>query len=96
MYEILFKLLDLLLGGLLDKWREKKALGKEFEVLKRRVLYAGLVKDLPVELHKLRTFFIEKGLVERPDVMEFFSKWLTDPLVVTGTAAAECILKRNY
>lgn len=93
MSELLFKLFDLLLGGLLEKRRERKALVQEFEALKRRVLYVGLVNDLPVELHKLRIFFIEKGLMELPGVGEFFSNWLTDPLVVMGTAAVNAFSK---
>lgn len=87
MSEILFKLFDLLLGGLLEKRRARKALVQEFETLKRRVLYVGLINDLPVELHKLRVFFIERGLEESPRVREFFSNWLTNPVVVSGTAA---------
>ena len=87
MYEILFKLFDLLLGGFLERRRERKALLHEFEVLKRRVLYVGIVNDLPVELNKLRKFIIEKGLVESPDINEFFSDWLSNPTVVTGTPA---------
>jgi hypothetical protein len=93
MSEILFKLFDLLLGGFLEKRREKKALVQEFESLKMRVLYMGLVNDLPVELRKLRVFFIERGLVESPSVREFFSNWLTNPVVVTGTAALNAFSK---
>jgi len=87
MYEILFKLFDLSLGGFLERRRQKKVLVHEFEALKRRILYGGIVNDLPVELNKLRTFIIEKGLMESPGINEFFSKWLTNPVVVTGTAA---------
>lgn len=87
MSEILFKLFDSLLGGFLERRREKKALVQEFEALKRRVLYVGLVNDRPVELGKLRNFIIEKGLTASPSINEFFSKWLTNPLVITGTAA---------
>lgn len=87
MYEILFKLFDLLLGGLLERRRERKALLQEFEALKRRVLYVGIANDLPVELNKLRKFIIEKGLVESPGINEFFLDWLTNPIVVTGTPA---------
>lgn len=93
MSELLFKLFDLLLGGLLEKQRERKAIVQEFETLKRRVLYVGLMNDLPVELHKLREFFIEKGLVESTGVREFFSNWLTKPVVVTGTPVANAFSK---
>jgi hypothetical protein len=93
MSEILFKLLDLLLGGLLEKRRERKTLVQEFEALKRRVLYVGLVNDLPVELHRLRVFFIERGLVESPGVNKFFSIWLTNPVVITGVSALNVFSK---
>jgi hypothetical protein len=93
MHELLFKLFDLLLGGLLERRRERKALIQQFEALKRRVLYIGIVNDLPVELNKLRTFIIEKGLMESPGINEFFSKWLTNPMVVTGTAALNVFSK---
>lgn len=93
MYEILFKLFDLLLGGLLEKRRERKALVQEFETLKRRVLYVGINNDLPVELHKLRAFFIERGLVESPSVREFYSNWLIIPVVVIGTASLNVFSK---
>lgn len=93
MYEILFKLFDLLLGGLLERWRERKVLIKEFEALKRRILYVGVVNDLPVELGRLRAFIIENELMESPDINEFFSKWLTNPMVITGTAALNVLSK---
>jgi len=88
MVELLSKLLDLALGGLLQKRRERKALIREFDALKRRILYVGLINELPVELHKLREFFLEKGLVDVPGFSEFFSNWLMDPLVVTGRSVA--------
>lgn len=75
MYEFLFKLFDALFGSFLKKQRERKALIQQFDVLKRRILYIGLVNELPVELHKLRVFFIEKGLVEFPRVRDFFYNW---------------------
>ena len=87
MSELLLKPVDLLLGWFLEGRRKKKALVEEFKGLKRRVLYVGIVNYLPVELHKLRAFFIENGLVERPGVKEFFSEWLTAPFVERGTSA---------
>lgn len=93
MSEILFKLFDLLLGGLLERQRERKALVQEFEVLKSRILYVGIINDLPIELHKLRVFFIERGLVESPSVREFFSEWLTNPTVAIGAAALNVFSK---
>lgn len=87
MFDFLFKLLDFLLAGVLEKRLEKKAVVSEFETLKRRVLSVSIVNDLPVELHKLRIFFIEKGFAECPGVTEFFSKWLTALPVVEGKSA---------
>ncbi len=95
MYEVLFKLLDLLLGGFLERRREKKVLVQEFDALKRRILHVGIVNYLPVELNKLRTFIIEKGLMESPGINEFFSKWLTNPMVVIGTAALNVFSKET-
>jgi len=93
MSEILFKLFDLLLGGLFERRREKKALVQEFEALKRRIIYVGIINDLPIELHKLRVFLIERGLVESPSVREFFSEWLTNPAVVIGAATLNVFSK---
>lgn len=87
MTDLLFKLFDLLLGGLLTKWRERKTLVSEFETLKRHVVYETIVNNIPIKLNHLRSFLIEKGLVERPGIREFFSKWLTNPIVVVGVAA---------
>lgn len=61
MYEVLFKLLDLLLGGFLERRREKKVLVQEFDALKRRILYVGIVNDLPVELNKLHVISLRKA-----------------------------------
>jgi len=87
MYEILFKLFDILLGGLLESRRARKMLIQEFETLKKRILYVGVTNDLPVELSKLRTFIIENKLTEHPGFNKFFSKWLTNPMVVAAIAA---------
>ncbi len=59
-------------------------LKKEFDVLRRNVLYCGIANDIPVELHKLRTFLVENDFVERPHVTQFFDKWLSSPWVVRG------------
>lgn len=87
MVEYLLKLADRLIGGLLQKWREQRALQREFETIRRRILYVGLLNDLPVELHALRAFLIENDLVEIPGIHEFFDRWLTDPVVVIGRPA---------
>jgi hypothetical protein len=86
MTDFLLKLLDLLLCGLLTKRRERKVLVSEFEALKRHVAYETILHNIPVKLSHLRSFLIAKGLVERPGVREFFSKWLTNPFVVSGAA----------
>jgi hypothetical protein len=87
MADLLFKLFDLLLGGLITKWREKRAIVAEFETLRRHVVYETIMNNIPVKLNHLRSFLIAKGLVERPGIREFYSKWLTNPIVVMGVAA---------
>jgi hypothetical protein len=58
---------------------------ERFERLKREVMYVGIVNNLPVELHKLRAFFIETGLVARPGFSEFYAQWLSQPAVEVGS-----------
>jgi hypothetical protein len=82
MIEILVKLVDALLGGLVSKWRDRKALVSELETLKRRVLYVGVTNNLPVELHRLRSFLINHGLVERPGVQRFLPDGSMRPLLL--------------
>ena len=74
-------------------WAEFKGRGKpdsklleQFEALRRNILYCGLSNNIPVELHKLRNFFIEKGLIEKPEVGSFCERWLSSPPVITGMA----------
>jgi len=62
-------------------------LQNQFDVLRRNVIYCGITNNIPVELHKLRVFLVENGLVEKPEIQRFFDKWLTNPMVVTGTPA---------
>lgn len=73
------------------EWRKRKtpvapvnALADELEKLKRRVKYVGFVNDIPVELHKLRDFFLAADLVSKPQFSQFFSDWLSEPIVVMG------------
>lgn len=66
MSEIALKFLDILLGGLLERRREKRALASKFEVLKARILAPGLVNDLPVGLAELRDFIVQNGLMGSP------------------------------
>jgi len=61
-------------------------LQKQFDVLRRNVIYCGLTNNIPVELHKLRAFLIEKGIVEKPEVRRFFDRWLWTFAVVEGLA----------
>ena len=89
--EIVLKILDFVLGGLLEKWREKRRIRRELESLKRKILHVGLLNDYPVELHKLRLFLIENDLAEKPGNREFFGRWLTDPLVISGISTANSI-----
>ncbi len=73
----------------------KQALLEEFDVLKRRVFHFGLVNDLPVKLHNLRAFLIDKGLVEEPTIHEFFDKWLGNPIVVMGEPTLNVFTKQQ-
>jgi hypothetical protein len=82
--ELLYKLLDIVLGRLLSKWRARKDLSSQFEELKRGILHMRLVNNLPVELSKLRAFFIQSGLVEKAGFKEFFERWLAHPRVEEG------------
>lgn len=93
--EIVLKILDLVLGGLVEKWRARKKASEELKSIKRKISYIGLINDFPVELHKLRLFLIENNLVEKSGNKEFFEKWLTDPLVVSGISAANAIPKES-
>jgi hypothetical protein len=70
-----------------DSAAEKRLIAEQFNAIRRNILYINIVNDFPVALHKLRVFLIERGLVEQPGVGEFFSKWLTHPLVVMGKPA---------
>lgn len=60
------------------------AVRDRFDVLKSRVLYVGLRNNLPVELHALREFLVESGLMQMPAFRDFFDKWLTKTAVVVG------------
>lgn len=60
----------------------------DFDVLRRNVLFCGVTNNIPVELNKLRTFLIEKGLVERPAFRQFFDRWLSSPFVYLGVPVA--------
>jgi hypothetical protein len=48
-------------------------------------MFVQVVNNLPVELHKLRAFFIETGIVTRPGFSEFYAQWLDRPAVEVGT-----------
>jgi len=84
----LLKLLDMLLGGALERWRQKQALARQFNVLRRNVVYCGITNNIPVELHRLREFLVAEGLVERPQFRQFFDRWLSNPFVVMGVSVA--------
>ena len=84
MTDLLLKALDFLLGGLLEKWRQRKALSGQLEALKRHILNVSLMNNYPVELAKLRAFLLESGLVEKPQFKEFFQRWLSHPIVAEG------------
>ena len=84
MTELLLKVLGFLLGGLLEKWRERKVLSGQLEALKRHILNVSLVNNYPVELAKLRAFMLESGIVEKPEFGMFFERWLADPIIAEG------------
>jgi hypothetical protein len=79
MHELAFKVLDLILGGLLEKRRKKKALSEQLEALKRHVIHENVVNYLPVHLAKLRAFLLDK-----PEFEKFFERWLTNPFLRAG------------
>ena len=58
---------------------------ERFEQLKRQVIHVSIVNNLPVELHKLRAFFIEIGILTRPGFSEFYAEWLDQTFVEIGT-----------
>ena len=84
MTDLLLKALDLLVGGLLEKWRQRKALSGQLEALKRHIFNVSLMNNYPVELAKLRAFLIESGLVDKTQFKEFFQGWLSDQIVAEG------------
>lgn len=63
---------------------EKATSQEELELLKRNVLYCPISNNIPVELHKLRAFMIQKNLVEHPKFNGFFAQWLSNPAVIAG------------
>lgn len=60
----------------------------EFDALRRNVLFCGITNDVPVQLNKLRTFLVDKGLVERPEFRRFFDRWLSSPFISLGVPVA--------
>lgn len=53
MSELLFKALDFLLVGLLEKKRQRKALSGQLAALKRHISNVSAVNNYPVELARL-------------------------------------------
>lgn len=85
--EIIYKLVDLLLGGIIERRRKRKKIKDEFEALRLEVLTTTVINNYPVVLHKLRRFFINNGLVANPAFEAFFYEWLANPLVESGREA---------
>ncbi|HEY3527006.1 MAG TPA: hypothetical protein VGK47_12455, partial [Nitrososphaeraceae archaeon] len=56
----------------------------QFEILRRNIIYCNIANDLPVQLNKLRKFFIETGLVERSEINQYYARWLNDPVLSMG------------
>ena len=84
MTQLFLKLVDFVLGGLLERRRKKKVLSEQFKALKRHIIHEKVENYFPVHLAKLRTFLLDSGLVDRPEFREFFDRWLTNPFLVTG------------
>ena len=63
---------------------ENDRLAKQFEALRFEVLTVSVINNYPVVLNKLRRFFLEHALVERPAFEEFFHEWLSHPVVDAG------------
>jgi hypothetical protein len=58
-----------------------------FGELKRRVLHTVITNNLPVELHALRKFLIDKGYTHIPRFQQFLEKWLSSVAVIIGLPA---------
>lgn len=67
---------------------ERSSHAGQFNTLKQRVLHVNIMHSVPVELHALRNFFVEKNLMERPRFREFYAKWLTRTPVELGWPAS--------
>jgi len=89
MTEILLKMLDILLGGLISKYKERAKLRSNFDTIKRKIIHAGIVNDLPVLLNEFRGFLVENDLTEKEGINQFFSKWLNHLLVMQGVSAVD-------
>jgi hypothetical protein len=93
MTELFFKVLDFILGGLLEKRRKGKALSEQFGALRRHILYENVTNYISVHLAKLRKLPLDSGLVERPEFKAFFGRWLTNPFL--GQPAAGMFSKEQ-
>lgn len=87
MIEILTKIFGLWLGGLISRPKERTKLINDFESIKRKIIYASIINDVPVLLKELRDFLVEKDLAENEGFNKFFAKWLNHPLVIQGKSA---------
>lgn len=59
-------------------------LAKNFDAIRRRILYCSVTNEVPPALRDLRSFLIDSGLVERPAFRKFFEDWLASPFVAVG------------
>ncbi len=75
-----------------ERCKAKRRRSDEFEVLRRKILCVATVNDLPIVLHELRRFFIEHGLYDQDRFSEFYSHWLSDPIVEQG----ESVVSTRY
>ena len=63
------------------------ALLEEFGRLRRQILHITLMNHYPAALNELRIFFIDKGLVDRPNCRPFFERWLNSPFIAMAVPA---------
>ena len=73
-------------GGGRPKLGERVLL-EEFERLRRQILHINLINHYPAALNELRIFFIDKGLVDRPNFRPFFERWLNSPFIAMAVPA---------
>jgi len=67
---------------------EKVDFSVDFESIRTRIVRLNDNDQLPVELHRLRTFLILNNLTKHRSFRDYYSKWLTHMSVRSGVAAS--------